>query len=213
LSAAALSTALPAQSIDATLNRALTAHNGAKTLRASFRQVISNPLTGTSATARGELMMRKPDEVHVKFTDPSGDVVLADGRFLWVYLPSQNPRQVIRLPQSRSGGTGGIDVIGQFFDNPRERYAITDAGSAKVGGRATRALRLVPKQRNGTFTRAVVWIDDKDGQLRQFEVTDANGLVRRIELTNVRVNAKLPSNAFTFMLPKGASVVDQPRMP
>lgn len=200
-----------APAVDATLGRALKAHGATVTTRARFEQTLTNPLTGTTAKARGELLMKKPAQIAVSFLDPKGDRIVADGKLLWIYLPSQNPKQVIRLPQGK-GTTGGIDVIGQFFDNPRSRYTITDAGRAKIGGRATHALLLVPKPgRGANFARATVWIDN-GGVLRQFEVTDANGLVRKVELTKVETNIGLPASAFRFMMPAGAKIVETPMM-
>ncbi len=198
---------------DAVLDRALKAHSATKTTRATFSQTLTNPLTGTTANATGQLLMKRPSQISVKFTDPAGDRIVADGKLLWIYLPSQNAKQVIRLPQGKAG-TGGIDVIGQFFDAPRTRFAISDGGALKIGGRATRALILVPKAgKSAAFVRATVWVDDRDGQLRQFEVTDANGLVRRVTLTKLDVNTTLPTDAFRFLMPAGARLVEQPGMP
>lgn len=219
MAVAALPAALGAQATkatspaDAALNRALRAYAATRTTRALFEQTLINPLTGTTASASGELFMRKPNQLAVRFVNPAGDRLVADGRLLWVYLPSQNPKQVMRLPQGKAG-TGGIDVMGQFFDAPRTRYTITDAGAASIGGRATRALKLMPKAGSAAaFVQATVWVDDKDGRLRQFEVTDANGLVRRVALTKVDVNGALPKDVFRFVIPEGVKVVAQPGMP
>jgi hypothetical protein len=64
---------------------------------------------------------------------------------------------------------GSIDLIGAFFSNPRSRYTIPDAGAATISGRATRAVNLLPRTKDASFTRARVWIDSEDGILRQFE--------------------------------------------
>lgn len=208
-SAQKVDTGRAASSTDATLDRALRAYGRAKTTRASFDQVLTNPLTGTSAKAKGELLMDRDGRLSIRFIDPAGDRVVADGSMLWVYLPSQNPTQVIRAPQGK-GGVGGVDVMGQFFDNPRGRFSIADAGAARIGSNATHALKLTPKKTGGAFTVATVWVDDATGQLRQFEVTDGNGLVRRVTLTKVETNVKLDSSAFRFIMPKGAKLLQQP---
>ena len=57
--------------------------------------------------------------------------------------------------------------------------------------------------------RAKVWIDDKDGLVRQFEATDRNGITRKVKLSNVKLNAGVAESAFKFNVPKGARVVDQ----
>lgn len=202
-----------ASTADATLERALKAYGATRTMRATFEQTLTNPLTGTTANASGELFMRKPNQIAVRFANPAGDRLVADGKLLWIYLPSQNPKQVIRLPQG-ANGTGGIDVMGQFFDAPRTRYTITDVGASSIGGRAVHAIKLVPRAgKSAAFVRATVWVDNKDGRLRQFEVVDANGLVRRVALTKLDVNATLPKDAFRFIIPQGARIVEQPGMP
>ena len=193
--------------VDATLDRAMKTYEKAKSTRASFEQVLTNPLTGSTANAKGEILMDRPHKLSVRFTDPSGDRIVADGVSLWVYLPSQNPTQVFRLPQGKSG-MGGVDVIGQFFDSPRERFNISDAGVARIGAIATHAIKLVPKKPSGPFAKATVWVDDTNGQLRQFEVTDANGLVRRVTLTKVETNVKIDADNFRFVAPKGARILD-----
>ena len=135
-------------------------------------------------------------------------MLIGDGKWLWVYLPSSQPGQVIKVPMSE-GGAGSLDLASRFFDSPRTRYTITDNGSATVGGRATTALTLVPKASGEPFTRAKVWIDNADGTLRQFEVTEQSGLTRLITITAVTPNASVDAKSFTFTPPKGARIVDQ----
>jgi outer membrane lipoprotein-sorting protein len=68
----------------------------------------------------------------------------------------------------------------------------------------------VPKKGSGSaFTRATVWVDDQDGVIRQFEVTESNGITRRIRLTALSLNAAVDRDAFKFTVPKGVKVVDR----
>ena len=195
------------QSVDAVVDRATAAYARVKTVRARFEQRLTNPLTGSTITQQGTLQQRLPNELAVTFSNPKGDRIVADGKALWVYTPSSAPGQVIKLPVG-AGSAGGLDLATQFFDSPKTRYTITDAGRAPVGGRATRAVTLVPK-RPMQFTRAVVWVDTADGTLRQFEVTEPSGLVRRVTLSEIRVNAAVDKGAFTFNVPKGVKVYGQ----
>ncbi len=194
-----------AQTAEATVDRAVAAYNNVKTLRATFRQELKNPLIGRTFNATGEMLQRMPGLLAIRFTDPEGDLIVADGRHVWVYLPSTNPGQVIKMPATRST-TGTHDVTAVFLDSPHERYAITDAGTATIEGRTTRAVHLVPKDSGLPFRRATVWVDDRDGLIRQFEVTEANGLVRKVTITSVAVNGAIPSSAFTFVPPTGVRV-------
>lgn len=210
LSVAAVALAIPAyapaQSAETTIDRAVAAYARLNSMRAAFRQTLTNPLTGTTQTTSGELIRRKPNLLNITFNN--GDRVAADGSTLWVYLPSSVPGQVIKVPYT-GGNAGSVDPSDQFLNAPRTRYTVTSAGSATVGGRATRVLNLVPKRRNDDVTRAKLWIDDKDYSLRQLEVESANGLKRRIVITSFTANPQIDRARFRFSVPRGAKVVDQ----
>ena len=215
LGAAALSLVAPRlrpQGPTETLDRASRVFKQARTVRATFEQTLKNPLTGTEARATGELLLEQPNRMAVTFTKPSGDRVVADGKWLWVYLPSSAPNQVIKLP-AKSKAISGVDMVGELLTAPTSRYQVADAGAATIGGRATHAVALTPKGDGGTIAKATVWVDDADASLRQFEVTDANGLVRTVRLTSWTANASVPSGAFRFQVPSGVRVVDQSMLP
>jgi outer membrane lipoprotein-sorting protein len=198
---------------DSVLDRAVRAHGGVGTLRATFEQTLTNPLTGSEVKARGELQQQPPRYLSIVFTNPKGDRIVADGQSLWVSLPSALPNQVLRLPLGAAGpGLGGVDVLGQFFDNPRARYAVAPVGPATVDGRPTFALTMTPKGTAAPFTKATVWLDDATGLARQFETTDANGVVRRVRLIRLRLGARLDDGIFRFVPPKGAKILEQPGM-
>src|SRR5215208_3863995 len=128
--------AVPAQSsaTDATLDRAVAAYGRLKTARGTFEQTLTNPLTGNTVVQRGELQFQVPGKMALRFTDPKGDLVVADGQSVWVYLPSSAPRQVLKADM-RQGGVGSLDLAGQFFSEPRSKYTIADAGTATLAGR------------------------------------------------------------------------------
>ena len=201
--------AQPASPVGALVDRAVAAHARVTSARATFDQTITNPLTGTTASAKGEVVMTKsPNRFSVRFTDPAGDRIVADGRSVWVYVPSTNPGQVVKLPMGAAGT--GPDVVNDLLERTRAKFTVSDAGTATIGGRATRAVQLVPKDPK-QFTKAIVWIDTTDASVRQFELTEGTGLVRRIRLTSFERNVTVPESAFAFTPPKGVRVYDTTR--
>ena len=197
------------QSVDSTIVRAQSAWAKVKTLRATFEQTITNPITGSTMTAKGELQQRKPGRLAITFSDPADDRIVADGKHVWVALESATPGQVIRMSNT-DVGAANTDLIGQFLNTPRSRYTASDAGSDKVGSRAARALILTAKPGEALpFIRAKVWVDSNDSLIRQFESTDANGITRRVRLLTLSPNAAVDSRAFVFSVPKGARVIDR----
>lgn len=205
----ALALALPRQQspADKAIDAAVATYSQVRTARASFTQTIKNALTGTSLNSRGEFEQQRPDRFAFRFIDPKGDVIVSDGRFVWLYLPSTAPGQVIKSPIS-SAATGSLDLIGEFFTNPRARYTIADGGAAEVDGRAARVVGLVPKQRDASIVRARVWIDPENGRLLQFEAEEASGVTRLVRITSFAPNVTVSPGAFSFKPPKGVRVVD-----
>jgi outer membrane lipoprotein carrier protein len=196
------------QDVDATIKRAIAAWSRVKTFRATFEQTLTNPITGSAMVSRGELQQRKPNKLAITFTDPAGDRIVGDGTFVWVYLQSATPGQVIKLANT-DAGAASTDLIGQFLTTPRSKYTATDAGEDKVGDRSARAIVLLAKPGERLpFVRAKVWIDGGDGLIRQFEATDANGITRKVRLLTVRPNAAVSESVFTFSAPDGVRVVE-----
>jgi outer membrane lipoprotein carrier protein len=191
------------------LDRAVAAWSHVRTARATFDQTIVNPLTGRTLTSSGEYQQRRPGRLSVRFDDPATDRIVADGKYVWLYLPSTTPGQVIRS-RLGEGGTGTVDLTAQFLTSPRKRYDITSLGTKTVAGRATHAYRLIPKPgQDAQFKSAVVYIDDKDAAVRKFEVTEPSGLQRTVTLTSLRTNVPVDAKAFTFTPPTGTRVVDR----
>jgi outer membrane lipoprotein carrier protein len=206
---AVATSALGAQSVDGTIDRAVAAWAKVKTVRGTFEQTVTNPVVGSSGTARGDYVQERPNRLAIRFSSPASDAIVSDGKAVWVYLPSSVPGQVIKR-SATDGGASPIDLTGQFLDAPRTKYNITDAARQTVDGHAARGLVLVPKKgADAPFTKATVWIDDDDSLIRLFEVTEPSGIVRRIHLTTVQTNVPIDRSAFNFTVPRGVKVVDQ----
>jgi outer membrane lipoprotein carrier protein len=202
-------TPVRAQSATAMLDRAVRAYKNVKTVRASFTQTITNPLLGVTVTSAGELVQRRPNHVSVRFTDPAGDRIVADGAWVWFYLPSSTPGQVVRARIAKDG-SGSPDLTAQFLDTPASRFNVKDRGQEKVNGRTARVLSLVPKPGvEAAFTTAVVWVDSADALIRQFELTEPSEIVRRVTITRLTLNPAIPASAFRFTPPSGTKVIDQ----
>jgi len=191
---------------DKAIESAVKAYANVKTAKASFEQTITNPLLGSTLKSRGEFEQSRPNRFAFRFTDPKGDVIVCDGRHVWVYLPASSPGRVNRAPCG--GQAGALDLIGEFFTNPKDRYTIGDGGAATVGDRKAHIVLLTPKSKTADFVRAKVWIDLTNGSLLQFEAVEPNGLTRLVRINNFAANAAVNAKAFTFTVPKGVKVVD-----
>jgi outer membrane lipoprotein carrier protein len=215
LTAAALSVVTPvwmslaAQTVadaEAAYARVTKSWSSTTTLRADFDQTITNPILGRTVASRGQFMQQRPNRVSIRFTEPAGDRIVGDGKHLWVYLPSSSPGQVLKLPADADGAIVA-DLLGQLLDTPRRAFTITGGEQAPIDGRATRRVQLVPKSAGTVpFSKAVLWIDDREPRPVRVQVLDQQGVDRTITLTSWAPDATLPKDAFAFITPKGVKV-------
>ena len=188
------------------LKRAERTYSETRSLQADFVQHVRVPLLGSDQRSRGTLYLKRPDRFLMRFSDPAGDRIVADGRFFWMYYPSTDRKQVIR--SAIKEGFHQADFQREFLANPSARYVATLAGSENVGGRRTHVLRLVPR-RASPYKQVRLWVDATDFTIRRFEMTEENESVRRIDLSNIRRNQALPDSLFRFDPPRGTQVFDQ----
>jgi outer membrane lipoprotein carrier protein len=199
---------IPIQAQNKSVDKAVAAWKNVKSMSGTFEQTLTNPLMRSTLTARGTFAQQQPNRISIRFTDPANDAIVADGKNLWVFLQQAAPGQVIKRPISDQLASP-IDV-GQFLDAPGAKYDIVAKGADSIGTRAVQAIGLTPKKGvEAPFTKATVWIDDADGMIRQFEVTESSGLVRRIRLTKLNVNPVIPASEFRFTVPKGIRVIER----
>ena len=208
LAMSAAPAAAAAQSPDGTLDRAVAAYATIKTARIAFTQTIDNALTGSTVSSRGELQQRRPSRFAVTFEEPAGDRIVSDGRYVWVYLPSTNPGQVIRA--KLGADVGAPDFAAQCLEAPRKSYTVSGGSAATIDGAATHSVVLMPKSADSPFQKVTLWVNDSDALLRRVETVDQSGVVRRITVTKFGKNAPVDANAFVFHVPAGVKVYDGP---
>lgn len=173
---------------------------------ATFDQELRVPLLNQVTRSRGELCQRRPNRFLMRFSEPEGDVVVADGEHLWVYFPSTDPGMVF---QSRPGSDAGrMDFHREFLVDPGSKYVPGYDGREAVGGRDADVVSLVPRV-TSDYRRARLWIDRRDHLVRRIQIEEANESVRTLLLTDVRLNPPLPDGTFTFVPPEGVQVIQR----
>jgi outer membrane lipoprotein carrier protein len=208
VSALAAPAAAAAQDAAQALARAQQAYDAAVSLTASFTQTITNPMLGAPERSRGAMALVKPGRFAMRFSDPAGDRIVADGRYLWIYTPSTTPGQVLRQPIPTSGHNSP-NLFGQFVDHPMERYTVSAAGGIadSVGGEAVDLVRLVPRAEGQGFTEAVIAVSRANGLVRRIAMVEESGQQRELVFEAIAVNVRVPDAEVRFTPPSGVKVI------
>lgn len=188
----------------AALEAAAARFSGIRGLCADFVQEIRVPLLDQERTSRGRLCQLRPNLFRMDFSDPEGDEIVADGSHFWLYYRSMNPGQVIRMPVDPE--RGGLDFHREFLEDAGQKYDVRSEGTEMVTGSETLRLHLTPRSERG-YEDATVWIDTSTHLIRRVEVREENGSVRRVTMSELRIDPPMDASAFTFTPPPGVHVV------
>jgi outer membrane lipoprotein-sorting protein len=199
---------LRAQDANAIIGRSAQVYRSLGSLQADFVQVIDNPMID-SAESKGTLVQAGPVKLAMRFSQPSGEAIVIDGRHVWIYTPSTVPGQAIRMPVPSGGPAYGYNLLAWFLDRPAERYKASYLRSERIEGRTTDAIQLVPAVPDLPFERAVIWLDRESALPRRLEIHEQSGATRTLNLSRLRVNQQVSDRTFTFKVPDGVRVVDQ----
>jgi outer membrane lipoprotein carrier protein len=199
--AGAASTGQDPEAIVARADRALASIS---TLQADFVQRAVNPILEKTEIGHGTLYYRAPGKYRIEYVYPKGDVVVDDGEWVWIYLPSSQPGQVIRQPADGSGGANPLTYLRDL----RSMYDVAEAGSEAISGEVSDHLRLEPRTDDAPFTAVDVWVGRSTGLLRQVRTRTDDGVEKSYTFTSVRRGATVPDSRFRFSPPAGVEVYE-----
>jgi len=174
--------------------------DGLRTLQAHFKQTVSDGKGDQARHASGTLAIQRPGFFRWDYREPYQQLIVADGKTIWMYDPDL--AQVTRRGESRALAGSPAQVLADTRPLA-ESFRITDSG--QDGDLAW--VDLQPRDQNSQFDRIALGLD-KHG-LRVIEMGDKLGQHTRIELSDVKRNARLGANLFRFEPPPGVDVLSQ----
>lgn len=198
--------ALTAQNTVQSLRRAEQAYRSIETLSAHFVQTLENPMMGDPAVSTGTLHLAPPSQFAMRFEEPEGDRIVCDGTWLWIYLPSSVPDQVIRQPIPNYGAATP-NLFAQFVESPLERYMASYVAGDTVAGILVDVVRLVPRRDDDPFTDVEVSIARASGLVRRLVIHEPAGQKRTMVFDRIQVDEAIPEAEFRFAVPEGARVI------
>jgi outer membrane lipoprotein carrier protein len=192
---AVAATPAPAGSAAATVESRLA---GLATWSADFTQTIDDGHGKVLRSAAGKLYLQRPGKFRWDYTEPSEQLVLADGKQIWFYdkdLSQANVRDMdatlASTPASLLSGNGAVSS--QF-----DIKALPPSGGLEW-------FQLVPKKSDTDFQ--LVRIGFEKGELASMFLADKLGQVTQLTFTHTSRNTKFADDLFTFTPPAGVDVI------
>ena len=207
----ALGSAAPAGAQDAAAisGRAGRIYRNLGSLQADFVQTIEDRSQGDTLVSRGTVTQSGNNFLAMRFTDPAGEAVVVDGKYIWTYTPSTSPDVVFRSPLPNDP-VYGVNLLAILLDRPENRYRATYVERDNTGGRSQDVIDLVPTSKSVPFRKARLWLGTDDALPRRIELDEGGGARRTLVLTRLRPNSLVSRATFQFEVPKGVKVVAPP---
>lgn len=161
--------------------------NSIRTMRARFLQTAS-----TGQAAEGDVALDRPGKLRIDYDPPVPIVIVADGT--WLIYHDRKLNQVSYLPL---GSTPAGILVENKISLTGPDLTITHFARAAGVIRVTMVRSASPAEGSLTLIFA-----DKPLQLKQWQVTDPQGVVTSVSLANVTTGMSLDPDLFKFADPR-----------
>ncbi len=165
---------------------------------ADFTQTIDDGHGNVLRSAAGRLFLQRPGKFRWDYSEPSEQLVLADGKQIWFYdkdLAQANVRDMDTSLASTPASllSGSTSVSAQF-----DVTALAPNGGLQW-------FQLVPKHADTDFQLVRIGFDE--GELRSMFLADKLNQITQLTFSNSKRNLKLAPDLFSFVPPPGVDVI------
>jgi outer membrane lipoprotein carrier protein len=173
--------------------------NAIHSMTASFKQVVKAKKREVSRSS-GTMALERPGRFRWETKEPMEQLVVADGKNMWVY--DVDLEQVTVKKQAKGlGGTAALFLSG--YDNTVTRdFEVTQKNIDN-----TEVFDLRAKSSKENFQR--IKLKFTQDKLTGLELYDQLGQITTVGLNQIKSNPALNKSMFQFKPPKGTDVVKQ----
>jgi len=201
-----LITAVSALAADPTiaglLKRVEGRYNRAETLEVRFSETYL--AAGRPArTETGTLLLRKPGRMRWEYSSPAGKLFVSDGKDVYLYLPSANRVEKMKLKDSMSEDWRAplAFLLGKLnFNKEFQNIQARPQGSGSV-------ISAEPKSANLPYSKVEFEVSSTF-EIRKLHIVGQDQSVLDFVFDQERLNPPLASTLFKFRAPDGVEIVE-----
>jgi len=171
----------------------------AKTATARFDQEVYDRAGKVVERASGTFAFARPGKFRWTYEKPHKQVLVGDGQKLWIHDPDLNQVTVKRIDQAISSTPAAL-LAGR--DDITKLFTLRDGGAAD----GLDWVEASPKAPDTGFERVRLGL--KGRSLAAMELFDQLGGHTQLRFSELKANATVPPDTFTFKPPAGADVLE-----
>ena len=170
---------------------------------AGFVQESTLKAMDITDSASGKIMVKRPGKMRWEYEEPDVQMIITDGKDLWVYRPEDNQVMIGKFPSFFGDGKGAsflsdIKLIREKFDITMEN---TDRNNYYI-------LKLLPVKKTYDLSYINLSISKKTFYVEEIVTYNLYGDETRIKLINIKLLQNLEDSMFIFNIPYGTEVLE-----
>ena len=170
-----------------------------KSGRADFTQTVTSPDGVKKKNSTGSFEFARPNRFRFAYAKPFEQTIVGDGEKVWIYDADLNQVSSRKLGQAL-GATPAALLAGGSLDRDFELSNLPPQGGLEWA-------EAKPRQKDGAFQSVRVGFQGKD--LAALEIIDSFGQKSLLSFKGFAANAPIRAEAFRFVVPAGADVIEQ----
>jgi outer membrane lipoprotein carrier protein len=173
---------------------------------ARFVQISTIKVMDISDTATGNIYVKPPGKMRWEYESPDPQLIVSDGKNLWVHRPEDNQVMQGESPSFFGDGKGAgfLSDIKQI----REKFDIT---LLKAEDQSLYLLKLIPQANSLELSLIYLFISKENYNLVRIVTYNVYEDETRVDLSNIIFNPDMDDRLFTFAIPEGTDLfqIDQ----
>ena len=169
---------------------------------AQFFQTSTLKAMQIKETASGRLFVKRPGMMRWEYESPERQVIITDGKKLWIYRPDDNQVMIGKAPAffGEGKGAGFLSDIRQV----RQNFEISLQTKPKE---ANYIIQLIPKEKTYDISTVYLSIVPQTFDVVQVITLNEYDDETQIDLHDITYNQNQPDSLFTLQIPEGADIV------
>lgn len=167
-------------------------------LQAEFKQTLTDSKGQVTDQSSGTLAIRRPNRFRWDYREPHQQLIVADGKRIWLYDNDLEQVTVRRLDESLSA-TPAMLLSGDA--NLADNFTVTKTSQDE----AAQWVMMEPRRNDTDFKW--VRLGFASETLKFMQLADKLGQITTLEFSKLEKNPPLDPSRFTFTVPPGADVI------
>lgn len=172
--------------------------------QAEFTQTVKSQDGRIQDQTHGQVWLQSPDRLRWVYSGEFPEVIVADGKNIWIY--DESLEQVTVKPQSDQASNSPLMVLADVSQLDAQ-FQVTELGEFED----LLLLELKSLDSESEFERILLGLDT--GGIRMMAMEDAFGQRTEIYFENVLINPPADPDLFLFTPPEGTDVVGVAALP